>query len=159
VQVASGETLFSLGTTQLEVKLGNRTVQQQAVVLPTSAIPVVLGLDFLMKPPCQGILTSLDPCRLLFDHQEYPLRTLTAFQDVSKLYKVTHMPWKSEAYTLHHIVKAKSLEALGVDPWDIKIDLFYNHKKHRRELCCRKETSALLFDRSKLDSLLWANPP
>jgi len=43
LQVANGETLFSLGTTQLEVKLGNRTVQQQALVLPTSAIPEGFG--------------------------------------------------------------------------------------------------------------------
>eukprot|EP00669_Euglena_mutabilis_P000332 TRINITY_DN1049_c0_g3_i2.p3 TRINITY_DN1049_c0_g3~~TRINITY_DN1049_c0_g3_i2.p3 ORF type:complete len:152 (+),score=3.51 TRINITY_DN1049_c0_g3_i2:2268-2723(+) len=69
------------------------------------------------------------------------------------------MPWKSEAYTLHPMVKAKCLEALGVDPRDIKIDLFANHKNHTRELYCRKETSAFLFDWSKLDSLLWANPP
>jgi len=90
VQVANGETFFSLGTTQLEVRLGNRTVQQQALVLPTSAIPAVLGLEFLMKPPCQGILTSPEPCRFLFDHQENPLRTLTAFQDVSNLYKYNY---------------------------------------------------------------------
>jgi len=57
------------------------------------------------------------------------------------------------------MVKAKSLEALGVDPRDIKIDLFATHKNHTRELYCRKETSAFLFDWSKLDSLLWENPP
>jgi len=164
VQAANRETLFSLGKTQLGVKLGNRTVQQQALVLSTSAIPAVLGLDFLMKPPSQGILTSREPRRLIFDHQEYPLRKLTVFQDVSKLYKITHatephMPWKSEAYTLHPMVKAKSLEALGVDSRDIEIDLFVNHKNHTRELYCRKETSTFLFYWAKVDSLLCANPP
>jgi len=114
-----------------------------------------LRLDFLMKPPCQGILTSPEPCRLFFDHQEYPLRDVTAFQYVSMFYMVTHMPWNSEAYTLHPMVKAKRLEALGVDPRDIKFDLFANHKNHTSEWYYRKETSAFLFHWSKLESLLW----
>jgi hypothetical protein len=72
VQVASGETIFTLGTTELELNLGGNTITQQALVLPTNAFQAVLGLDFLCTPPCQGLLTSPEPCRLLYDHREYP---------------------------------------------------------------------------------------
>jgi len=59
----------------------------------------------------------------------------------------------------HGPAKARSFGGLGSDPRDIKINLFANHKNHTRECYCRKETSASLFEWSKMDSLMWANPP
>ena len=59
VQVATGEILFSLGTTQFEVKLGGKSIYHTALVLPTNAFQAVLGLDFLCTPPpvkvCQPV--------------------------------------------------------------------------------------------------------
>ena len=51
VQVASGETILTLGTTTLELDLAGTSVQQTALVLPTNAFQAVLGLDFLCTPP------------------------------------------------------------------------------------------------------------
>jgi hypothetical protein len=159
VQVASGETIFTLGTTELELNLGGNTITQQALVLPTNAFQAVLGLDFLCTPPCQGLLTSPEPCRLLYDHREYPLKKITSKKDTYAFYKITKQFWKTESYTVNPAIKAKALETLNVDPREIEVDLFSNLKNHTRALFCRKENSAFWYNWAKLDTTLWANPP
>ena len=86
VQAATGEILFSLGTTQLEVQFGGKSIYHTALVLPTNAFQAVLGLDFLCTPPCQGVLTSPEPCRLLYDHKEYPLMKIRADKETYKFW-------------------------------------------------------------------------
>ena len=50
VQVATDEILFSLGTTQLQVQWGGKSIYHTALVLPPNAFQAVLGLDFLCTP-------------------------------------------------------------------------------------------------------------
>ena len=56
VQVLSGEAIFTLGTTTLELDLAGTSVHQTALMLPTNAFQVGLGLDFLCTPPCSGLV-------------------------------------------------------------------------------------------------------
>ena len=158
VQVASGETIFTLGTTQLELDLAGTSVLQTALVLPTDAFQAVLGLDFLCKSPCSGLVTCPEPCRLLYNNQEIPLKKV-AGKDAYKFYKVTQQPFKSQSYTLNPLIKAQALEHLGIDPRDIEIDLFANLRNFTRRLFCRRQNSAFHYNWSKLNSILWANPP
>ena len=158
VQVASGETIFTLGTTTLELDLAGTSVHQTALVLPTNAFQAVLGLDFLCTPPCSGLVTCPEPCRLLYNNREIPLKRVTG-KDTYKFYKVTQQPFKTESYTLHPLVKAQALGNLGVDPRELEVDLFANLKNHTRNLFCRKDNSAFKYDWSKLQATLWANPP
>jgi len=85
VQVASGETIFTLGTTDQGLNLGGTTINHTALVLPTTAFQAVLGLDFLTKPPCTGIITTPEPCKLLYNNQAYPLRKIDSSKDSYRL--------------------------------------------------------------------------
>jgi len=95
VQVASGKTIFTLGTTDLELNFGGTPINHTALVLPTIAFQAVLGLVFLTKPPCTGIITTTEPCKLLYSNQANPLRKIDSSKDSYRLYTV--IPFKSEA--------------------------------------------------------------
>ena len=59
VQVANGQTAFTLGTTEILVDLGDTIFKQKAHVLDTGAFEAFLGLDFLSgNPRCGGVLTQ-----------------------------------------------------------------------------------------------------
>ena len=150
--------MFRFRTTQLEVTLGGKSIFHQALVSTTSAFQAVLGLDFLCTPPFQGILTSPEPCRLLYDKVEYPLKKMQAHKDTYKFFRITRQLWKTESYTLHPEVKAKALASLEVDPRKIEVDLFANRKNFTRPLYCKKSNCAFRYNWSSLGTL-WANPP
>lgn len=59
VQVASGQTVYTLGTSDLIVELDSTLFKQKVQVLETSAFDAILGLDFLTQNPrCGGVLTQ-----------------------------------------------------------------------------------------------------
>ena len=50
VEVGSGQTLFTLGETELVLSLGEKTIRHKAQVLDTNAFEAVLGVDFCKVP-------------------------------------------------------------------------------------------------------------
>ena len=66
IQVANGVQVFTLGTADFSMLLNGKKVKHPAHVMETTAFDAVLGLDFLSTPPCEGVLTSPEPCRLLY---------------------------------------------------------------------------------------------
>jgi len=50
-QVASGETIFTLGNTGLELNLGGTTINHTVFVLPTTAFQAVEAWTFSPNPP------------------------------------------------------------------------------------------------------------
>lgn len=79
IQVADGNTCYTMGATSLTVKFPDQnSFVQKCHVIKTQAFDAILGLDFLSgNPRCQGILTQPEPERLLFDYQQYPLTCTT----------------------------------------------------------------------------------
>lgn len=123
VQVANGQTAYTLGMATLIVKIGETFLEQPAHVLDTEAIDPVLGLDFLTgNPRCGGILTQPPPERLLFDGQLYPLNRASGEHSCAHLYRIQRI-FKKESYTLIPEVKQEAFQKLGMED-NFQIDLF-----------------------------------
>ena len=73
IQVGNGETIFSEGVAELSLKFGDSIFSQQALVVPTNAFQVVLGMDFLSNPKVGGLRTQPPHCKLLVEGKFYPL--------------------------------------------------------------------------------------
>ena len=163
IQVASGQTLFTLGTTDLVVELDSTIFKQKAQVLDTSAFDAILGLDFLSgNPRCGGVLTQPPPERLIFDQKFFELGQMSsARQKCNQIFHV-HKLYKSEAYTLTTTVKEKALQKLEIDR-NFFCDLFANQANAQEKLYCTRQNSAFKYNWSKLSQMgkeiLWANPP
>ena len=84
VEVGSGETPFTLGTTTLVLTFGDKVIEHEAHVLNTTAFQAVLGMDFLQGPRCTGILTYPTPPKLLIDGELFPLNELQGKQNSSQ---------------------------------------------------------------------------
>ena len=95
VAVGSGETLYTLGTTELLLKLGDKVITQKAHVLETKAFQAVLGMDFLNGPFCTGIITHPSPPKLVIEGQLYPLKqsnTPSSYTEFSGCSTKKHTP-------------------------------------------------------------------
>ena len=137
----SGEILFSLGTTKLDVTFGGRTISHSALVLPTKAFQAVLGLDFLCTTPCQGLLTSPEPCMIT---KNTPFEKCITSK---KRTKCTRSPTNcGRPSRTHSTPKATALETMEVDPREFQIDLFAKLKNFTRPLFCRRENCAFRYD-------------
>ena len=69
-------------------------------------LPICAWIGFSVHPPYQGVLTSPEPFRLLYDHKEYPLKKIRADKETYKFWKVTHQlwkPWTKLNHALHKI--------------------------------------------------------
>ena len=74
VQVANGETVFTLGSSVMTIKFDNALFEKKVQGMKKSAFDAVLGLDFLSgNPRCSGILTQPPPEKMLFDGKLFPL--------------------------------------------------------------------------------------
>jgi hypothetical protein len=137
VQVANGETVFTLGSTILTMKFDECLFEQKVQVMNTTAFDAVLGLDFLSgNPRCSGILTQPPPEKLLFDGKLFPLKQ--ARVDGIQVFRMFRA-FKKESYTLTHDVKKEALEHLGVEKESFGVDLFANLvNAQERKFCTRK---------------------
>ena len=127
VQVANGETVYTLGSTILSMTFDDKLFEQKAQVMDTHAFDAVLGLDFLSgNPRCGGILTQPPPEKLLFDGKLFPLQSAKV-DGTSFLVNHIHRIFKKESYTLIEEVKFKALEVLQVSRSDFAVDPFANH--------------------------------
>ena len=75
VEVGNGETIFTLGTTEMVLVLGEKTLKQKVHVLETDAFQAVLGTDFLSGPRCSGIITYPHPPKIIVDGEQVTLKT------------------------------------------------------------------------------------
>ena len=71
VEVGNGAKLFTLGTTELTLKFGEKVLTHKAYVLETNAFEAVLGMDFLSTPRCTGIITFPSPPKLVIDWSSF----------------------------------------------------------------------------------------
>ena len=162
VQVANGQTCFTLGETELILRLELNDFSQKAHVLETDAFEAILGLDFLTENPrCRGILTYPSPARLIFDGEEIILSNFLGVNAKPSCFHV-HRAFKTEAYTLIPEVKVSALQNLCLEN-DFLVDLFANHLNAQHKLFCTRQNSAFRYNWSSLcqggNSILWANPP
>ena len=111
----------------MELDLSGTSVYQTALVLLKNAFQAVLGLDFLCTSPSSGLVNYPEPCRLLYNNREIPLKRVTG-KDTCKFYKVTQQPFKTESYTLNPLIKAEALGNMGVDPRGMKVELLQTLK-------------------------------
>ena len=58
IQVGSGETIFSMGETDLKINFGQKSIVQRALVIETNAFQAVLGMDFLSNVRIGGLITQ-----------------------------------------------------------------------------------------------------
>ena len=94
VQVANGQTAFTMGTTVMMMKFDQTLFEQKAHVLETSAFEAILGLDFLSgNPRCGGVLTQPPPERLIFDQKQFQL---SQCDTQGKVHHVMHIKRRSE---------------------------------------------------------------
>ena len=111
VQVANGETVFTLGSTVMTMRFDDTLFEQRVQVMETSAFDAVLGLDFLSgNERCGGVLTQPPPEKLLFDGKLFPLKQ--AKVDGNKVYRLFRA-FKKESYTLTEEVKVGSSTKIG----------------------------------------------
>ena len=75
IEVGSGETIYTLGTTEIILVLGEKAIKHKMHVLETSAFQAVLGMDFPNGPRCTGIVTFPNPLKIIVDGEQVPLRT------------------------------------------------------------------------------------
>ena len=159
VQVANGETIFTLGTTVMSMKFDDVFFEQKVQVMDTSAFDAVLGLDFLSgNPRCGGILTQPPPEKLLFDGKLFPLKQ--ARVDGMKVYRIFRA-FKKESYTLVNEVKACALEKLDIRREEFVVDLFSNFVNAQEKRFCTRQNSSFFYNWTELSKhgILWANPP
>lgn len=158
VAVGSGDTLFTLGTTNLVVKFGDKMISQKAHVLETTAFQAVLGMDFLSGPRCTGIVTCPAPPKLLIDGELFPVKQNNSSCAAHRLFRI----FNKESYTLKKDLRESVLQDLQVPKCKIAIDVFANHYNHQEAEYFTRQNSAFYYDWSKLlgeDQVLWANPP
>ena len=163
VQVANGETIWTLGKTNIAVTFNEKQILHPALVLPTRAFEAVLGLDFLSTPPCKGLMTSPTPFLLLRNGDEIPLKKYTnQMGSAFHVFKVTKV-FRNESYTLITPVRIQCLLDLGVNPLELSIDLFANNLNHIHDLFLTRSNNAFLYDWNALSEngalTLLANPP
>jgi hypothetical protein len=138
VQVANGETFFTLGSTILTMKFDECLFEQKVQVMDTSAFDAVLGLDFLSgNARCGGILTQPPPEKLLFDGKLFPLKQ--ARVDGIQVFRMFRA-FKKESYTLIDQVKMEALEKLGLKKGDFGVDLFANFANAQAKKFCTRKT-------------------
>ena len=162
VQVASGEVIYTMGTTILTIEFDQTIFHQQAHVLDTQALDAVLGLDFLSNNPrCGGILTQPPPERLLFDGKVFPLSRTDPNNSVTSFFRIVRKALKTESYKVIEPIRNKALETLDIkDPF--VCDLFANHCNTQEKDYCTRKNSAFFYNWSQLvgaHGVLWANPP
>jgi len=75
IEVGSGETIFTLGTTEMVLVIGEKTLKQKVHVLETDAFQAVLGTAFLNGPRCTGIITFPHPPKIIVDGEQIALKT------------------------------------------------------------------------------------
>ena len=158
VAVGSGETLFTLGTTNLVVKFGDKMITQKAHVLETTAFQAVLGMDFLTGPRCTGIITSPSPPKLVIDGELYPVKQNNQNCAAHRLFRI----FNKESYTLKKDLRDSVLQELQVPKNNIVIDVFANHYNHQEAEYFTTQISAFFYNWSELlkeGEILWANPP
>lgn len=159
IKVGSGEVIYSLGTTEVQVSLGvDTTLTQRCHVVETNAFDCVLGLDFMHSQPVNGLL--LKPPRLIVNNQEYLLR------EDSQIFSVQHCfrMYQTEDYKLRVSVRDQVLLKFSLRPENLEVDLFAGPKNNQVHLFCSKQISAWKFNWRKLthnahEGWLWANPP
>ena len=159
VQVANGETVFTLGSTLMTMRFDDTLFEQKVQVMETSAFDAVLGLDFLSgNKRCGGILTQPQPEKLLFDGKLFPLKQ--AKVDGNKVYRIFRA-FKRESYTLTDDIKSDALQKLGVSRAEFSTDLFANLVNAQENIFCTRKNSAFFYSWSALceNGILWANPP
>ena len=159
VQVANGETVYTLGSTKLTMKFDETLFEQKVQVMDTSAFDAVLGLNCLSgNARCSGILTQPPPEKLLFDGKLFPLKQ--ARVDGMRVFKI-HRAFKKESYTLTREIKENALQSLGVSRSDFVVDLFASFCNAQEPRFCTRKNSAFFYDWTSLSQhgLLWANPP
>ena len=159
VEVGNGETIFTLGTTDMILVLGEKTVKQKVHVLETSAFQAVLGTYFLTGPRCSGIITYPHPPKIIVDGEQIALRVRQGKTATNAIFRI----FKKESYTLVEDWKKKSLQELEVPKQQINIDLFANHNNNQEALYCTRQNNAFWYSWSELsnfgENILWANPP
>ena len=76
IRVGDGRTIHSLGGVDVTIRLGDETVTQHCRVLDTDAFDIVIGTDFLRKPPGKNAVSPAPPALRLW--QWAVLRTFGA---------------------------------------------------------------------------------
>ena len=136
IKVGNGQLLFSQGTTDVEVNLGQHKFSQQVMVLDTKAFEEVLGMDFLHSSPMiNGILFR--PARLVVNNEEILLREEVG-ENVNRLLRL----FKTESYQLIPQVRNQALNDLGIKNKQVKVDLFASPQSNSEDLFCTKKNSA-----------------
>ena len=157
IKVGNGEIIQSLGTTNVEVDLGECKLLQKVHVVDTNAFQCVLGTDFLRSGPVNGFLVN--PPRLVVENKTIPMREEPS-HTVAGIFRV----FVTENYKLREDVRERSLAQIGVKPQNVSVDLFATAKNSHETLFCSKGVNcAWSYAWDKLtkrdDEVLWANPP
>ena len=158
IEVGNGETIFTLGTTEMTLVMGEKVLKHKVHVLETDAFQAVLGTDFLKGPRCTGLITFPSP-KLIFDGDQIPLRTKKGQIVTHGLFRI----FKKESYTLIPEWRSKVLHELGIPKIQLTIDMFANHCNFQESMYCTRQNNAFHYDWSELckngEDILWANPP
>ena len=155
MKVGNGDIIYALGSTEMEIDVGNAKLIQRFLVLETNAFDCILGLDFMQNPEINGLL--MRPPRLIVNKREVLL-----YEDqISSCIKL--LLFRTENYKMLPNVRMDVLKELGINPLNICIDLFASHDNKQEKLYCTKTNSAWSYDwgklTSKVDEYLWANHP
>ena len=155
VKVGNGEIIHALGSTTMDIEIGNTRINQRMLVLDTDAFDCILGLDFMQHPEINGIL--MRPPRLMVNNQEVPLHQDCLANCVRILL------FRTENYKLLPYIRNEVFSQLGINSLDVIVDLFASRENNQEALFCSKSNSAWSYDWGKLHKsdkdYLWANPP
>ena len=159
IQVGSGDTIYSLGETNLQMNLGSKTIFQTAVVIETTAFQAVLGTDFLSNPRVGGLITQPPPTRLLVDGELFEVQETQGTPTSHRVYRL----FKKEGYSLTDSLRDEVLRELEVPKACFSIDVFANFRNCKESKYMTRENSAWRYNWSALrkesSEVLWANPP
>ena len=165
LMVGNGQTLYTLGTTNVDFCLGNHHFTQKAHVVETSAFEAILGTDFMeTNQKFEGFLVR--PPRLLIQGEEIPCSDHSPIFTVQKLFRM----FVTESYTLEPTLRESAMRQLDVPPNSVTLDLFASHSNHQEAKYLTRKNSAWNYDWSKIaehpekasatpQPTLWANPP
>ena len=145
IQVGSGETIYTLGETNLQLQFGTKSITQKAVVIDTAAFQAVLGTDFLSNPRVGGLITQPPPTRLLVDGEPIILQE-SGGSNIHRVYRL----FKKESYSLEEKLREKALQELEVPKTSIFIDVFANFRNAKETKYMTRENSAWRYNWSLL---------
>ena len=153
IRVGDGSVQWSLGSTYVDVLVGQEKMRQKVLVMDTSAFDLILGMDFLSHESVEGILFR-PYARLVVNGKEYPLDEMK--EEINWMRKM----WVTESYQLDPIIRRQALEDLG-QPQELAVDLFADAENALEEKFITKKQNSWTFHWGLLskEKACWANPP